>query len=670
MKSRVVVSLYVIVLLQCFLAAPAFPESPAEVLIAANSGVLEEAPENTMYAFELAVEQKASILKVDVRGTKDGGLVIMRDATIDRTTNGKGLVGDMLLEEIKVYDAGSWRGKQFKGEPVPLLREVLRFAKINGLKVILDVKDQGLENNILALVESLGMMKKVYFWGVLSHLRESEPSLVGQDLVFLTPEELTPSNIKQAHTRHKDVMTSLLNCDDMEKMRKVMLKGPDIILVDFPAVASEALTFRERRRAIRRIQKRDALTTVPFDGRLYGVGSDDAFMFEEREGGIGGIDLLDPVGVLQGLLFGKEEVEYVDGLEKGTPKAELRKEVRSLALDLYEPGLSEKGFFGKATSKFMKGMSDEEADDSRMAALEMTSLPPFAVIPQLVHALGSKRPAVRDNAVWALGLIGDYNVIPEVVVLLEDVNQEVDIRRSAALALGRLRQTYAVEPLRDVLVESNIPPVRYDAARSLGDIGDASAVGDLIRTTEGSADWRVKAACVGALGKIGDPGAVTRLGELLRQNTGAPYSIWARHRAAWALSSIGEDSLRVLLAGLRDDEEFIRRKSAWAMVRIGKPAIPALIRGLRDPDARVRLRGALALGWIGDTKAVPSLARSMYDEDFEVRQAVVWAIGHIGGVRADKVLEKLVNSDDDERIKELAGEAIARGSRKNKGYRR
>ncbi len=636
-----------------------------------------------MYAFELAVEQGASIIKVDVRGTTDGELVLMRDATIDRTTNGKGLVSDLLFDEVAVYDAGSWLGEQFEGETVPLLREVLRFAKINDLKIILDVKEQGIESDILALVQSLGVMKKVYFWGILSNLREAEPSLVGPDLVFLTPEELTPANIKHAHFQNKDVITSLLNSDDRGRMRETMMKGPDIMLVDFPAVADDVLNRKGRRRAIRRIQKRRPLVTVPFSGRAVDMGEMEEFTEEGEGGRLGIIDVLDPVGSLYHLLLGNAEETDTKDLAKTSRRASLRRELSSLNRELHEPGAGDKGFFGKAVSKVKKGMSSEEADDSRMAALELTSLPPFAVVPRLVEALGSKRPVVRANAVWSLGLIGDYTVMPELIELLDDESEGLDVRREAAIALGRLRQTEASRFLRRRLVYDNIPPVRFDAARSIGEISDPNAVGDLIRAMrgdvlsaeaknvnivrlkEGDVDWRVRGACAEALGKIGDPGASTKLGEFLTENSSEPYSMWARSQAAWALSSIGEESLGALLIALRDDERFVRRKSAWAMIRIGRPAIPALLRALRDPDPRVRERAALALGWIDDSKAMQSLVRSVYDEDIKVREAVVWAIGHIGGSRANKVLKSLVNDNEDETIKEIAGDAIARQSRQS-----
>ncbi len=652
--------------------------------IAANGGVLEEAPENTMYAFELAVEQGASILKVEVRGTKDGELVIMRDATIDRTTNGKGFVSGLFFDEVAVYDAGSWLGEEFEGETVPLLREVLRFAKINDLEVILDVREQGIESDILAMVQSLDMMRKVYFWGILSNLREAEPSLGGPELVFLSPEELTPANINRVHSQYKNVITSLLNTDDRGKMREIMMKGPDIILVDFPAVASDILNQKGWRRAIRRIQKRRPLVTVPFSGRVVDMDKMDEFMEKDEGGRMGAIDLLDPVGSLYHLLLGDGGETDMKDLKKSSRRASLRRELRSLNRELHEPGEGDKGFFGRVVGKVRMGMSADEADDSRIAALEMTELPPFTVVPYLVKALDSKRPEIRANAAWALGLVGDYTVMPELIRLLED-DEDLNVRREVEISLGRLRQTEAVRFLRRRIVYDGVPPVRFDAARSIGEIGDPSAIGDLTRAMHGDVvnnarsndvnvvklrggdvDWRVRGACAEALGRIGDPSAAAKLGEFLMENSSAQHSMWARSRAAWALSSIGEDSLGVLLTALRDDERFVRRESAWALIRIGQPAIPALLRALRDPDARVRERAALALGWIGDSKAMQPLVRSLYDEDIKVREAVVWAIGHIGGSQAQEVLKGLVNDNEDERIKEMAGEAIARQSRRVK----
>ena len=91
----------------------------------AHRGASGYAPENTFAAFDLAFQMKADYIEVDVHMSKDGELVVIHDATVDRTTDGTGYVRDLTLEELKSLDAGSWMGSQFAGEQIPTLEEVL-----------------------------------------------------------------------------------------------------------------------------------------------------------------------------------------------------------------------------------------------------------------------------------------------------------------------------------------------------------------------------------------------------------------------------------------------------------------------------------------------------------------------------------------------------------------
>ena len=83
------------------------------------------APENTLPAIRSAVEKGAAQIEFDVQATRDGHLVIMHDATVDRTTNGFGKVSDLTFDEIRALDAGSWFSSKFRDDRVPTLREVL-----------------------------------------------------------------------------------------------------------------------------------------------------------------------------------------------------------------------------------------------------------------------------------------------------------------------------------------------------------------------------------------------------------------------------------------------------------------------------------------------------------------------------------------------------------------
>jgi glycerophosphoryl diester phosphodiesterase len=100
-----------------------------EVKIVAHRGASKFAPENTIAAFEKAYEMGADVVEFDVRETKDGHLVLMHDAFIQRTTDGWGLLKWKKLEKLKTLDAGSWFSEKYKGEEIPTLREALTYLK-------------------------------------------------------------------------------------------------------------------------------------------------------------------------------------------------------------------------------------------------------------------------------------------------------------------------------------------------------------------------------------------------------------------------------------------------------------------------------------------------------------------------------------------------------------
>ncbi|WP_066059993.1 glycerophosphodiester phosphodiesterase [Robertmurraya korlensis] len=108
----------------------AFAEEPTvgerkQVDNVAHRGATGYAPENTVAAFDLAVDMKADYIEIDVQRSKDGELVLIHDTTVDRTTNGTGKVGDLTFEQLRSLDAGSWKGEQYVGEPIPTFDEIL-----------------------------------------------------------------------------------------------------------------------------------------------------------------------------------------------------------------------------------------------------------------------------------------------------------------------------------------------------------------------------------------------------------------------------------------------------------------------------------------------------------------------------------------------------------------
>lgn len=96
-----------------------------ETYVCAHRGDVKNAPENTLPAFQSAVKKGVHMIEFDVRMTKDGHLVIMHDEKVDRTTNGKGKVQDLLSEEIYKLDAGKWFSDSFAGTKIPSLYEAI-----------------------------------------------------------------------------------------------------------------------------------------------------------------------------------------------------------------------------------------------------------------------------------------------------------------------------------------------------------------------------------------------------------------------------------------------------------------------------------------------------------------------------------------------------------------
>ena len=112
-------------------ATSASAKAPTDVDVVAHRGSSGAAPENTLAAIRLAIDQRSDVVENDIQRTADGELVIMHDTTLARTTDVEQVfparapwnVGDFTLAEIKQLDAGSWFAPEFTGERVPTLAE-------------------------------------------------------------------------------------------------------------------------------------------------------------------------------------------------------------------------------------------------------------------------------------------------------------------------------------------------------------------------------------------------------------------------------------------------------------------------------------------------------------------------------------------------------------------
>lgn len=132
-------------------------------IIFAHRGASADAPENTLPAFQKAIDQGCRAIELDVHLSKDEELVVCHDETIDRTTDGTGYIRDQTLSSLQQRDAGLWFSADFHGIRLPKLDEVLEICHQNVL-INIEIKNipftyKGIEEKILKTIRRFGFLE-------------------------------------------------------------------------------------------------------------------------------------------------------------------------------------------------------------------------------------------------------------------------------------------------------------------------------------------------------------------------------------------------------------------------------------------------------------------------------------------------------------------------------
>jgi len=251
----------------------------------AHRGASTLAPENTIEAFRLAVEAGAGGLELDVHMTRDGHIVVIHDATVDRTTNGSGAVSEMTLDELRRFDAGhnfspdggSTRPYRGRGVWVPTLGEVLE--EFPGVAVNIEIKagTPGIEETVLGILRDANALGRalvvstphaivkrfrkissghistgasrweIGVFYILSRLRLERlvrPAYDALQVPLLHRGILvvTPRFIRAAQAR--GVRVDVWTINQAEEMRRLLDLGVDVIMTDRPGTLAEVLINR------------------------------------------------------------------------------------------------------------------------------------------------------------------------------------------------------------------------------------------------------------------------------------------------------------------------------------------------------------------------------------------------------------------------------------------
>lgn len=222
------------------------------MLIIGHRGAAARQPENTLCAIQEGGEC-AHFVEVDVRLSRDGVPVIMHDPTVDRTTNGTGLVRDLTIAELRSLDAG-------KGEPVPTLEEVYSVVK-GRCGLMVELKEKKGNEPVLDLIASA---KDVPVYLVSFHpeavrdmsgsgehcetglilSRMDETSLegavvIGASMILSKFSLLSSAVVKEAHERGLRVIPWTLN--RKSEVVKAIRQNVDGVVTDDPCWAKKVL---------------------------------------------------------------------------------------------------------------------------------------------------------------------------------------------------------------------------------------------------------------------------------------------------------------------------------------------------------------------------------------------------------------------------------------------
>ena len=156
----------------------------AQTKIIAHRGFSSVAPENTLIAFQKAIESKADYFELDVQKTKDGSIVVIHDSSVDKTSsnNIKGKISEMNYSDLDTISVGYPLkfGDEYKNEKIPTLREALELAK-GKIKVCIEIKIYGVEQEVLEIINDLGVNDEViifsFYYPVLAKIRQLDKNI-------------------------------------------------------------------------------------------------------------------------------------------------------------------------------------------------------------------------------------------------------------------------------------------------------------------------------------------------------------------------------------------------------------------------------------------------------------------------------------------------------------
>lgn len=240
-------------------------------LIWAHRGASAQAPENTLSAFERAIDEGADGIELDVQLTSDGQIVVCHDERIDRTADAKGFIKDYSLEELKKMDFSN-EMSDFSGERIPTLSEVMDLIRPTNLTINIELKTgiffyPGIEEKVDKAVKDAGFQDRVIY-SSFNHYSARKMAEIdrGNLIAFLTSDGIIdlPSyaagyGVKAVHPagytilypgfmdecRRLGLDVNVWTVNEPEHIRMCQKAGVHAIITNYPSMAMSVIKEKE-----------------------------------------------------------------------------------------------------------------------------------------------------------------------------------------------------------------------------------------------------------------------------------------------------------------------------------------------------------------------------------------------------------------------------------------
>lgn len=260
-------TLLTFVLAVCYYVLPANDELRTMLggsvpIVTAHRGFSAAAPENTLPAFQLAIDQGCERAELDVQMTKDGVVMVTHDTNMRRCTGRNQNIYDLTYDEVRKLDAGRWFGKKYAGTKVPTLAEVLDLCK-GKIELNIEIKpnaatpeleaetlriirERGFENNCVITSQSYETLCKVKELApeiptgyILALGVGSYYDLPAADFFSVESTFITSGMVQQVHLRGKTVSAWTVNRE--EDASDLLSLGVDDIITDKPGMVQQLM---------------------------------------------------------------------------------------------------------------------------------------------------------------------------------------------------------------------------------------------------------------------------------------------------------------------------------------------------------------------------------------------------------------------------------------------